>query len=60
MAILSFPLLVPLLITAQHLSEMAAPGADMAGYGAYVAALLALDAMIAALCYLLFPYLWRD
>jgi heme exporter protein B len=60
MAIISFPLLVPLLITAQHLSEMAVSGADTAGYSGYVAALLALDAMIAALCYLLFPYLWRD
>ena len=60
MAIISFPLLVPLLITAQHLSEMAVNGSDATGYGGYVAALLALDAMIAALCYLLFPYLWRD
>lgn len=60
MAILSFPLLVPLLFTAQHLSGMALTGSDSSGYGGYVAALLTLDAIIAALCYLLFPYLWRD
>lgn len=60
MAIISFPLLVPLLITAQHLSGMAMAGADNYGSSSYIAALLALDAMIAALCYLLFPYLWRD
>lgn len=60
MAIISFPLLVPLLITAQHLSGMTVAGSDTSGYGDSVAALLALDAMIAALCYLLFPYLWRD
>ncbi len=60
MAITSFPLLVPLLITAQHLSEMTITGSDTTGYGGYMAALLALDAIIAALCYVLFPYLWRD
>jgi heme exporter protein B len=60
MAIISFPLLVPLLITAQHLSDMSLSGADSSNYGSYIVALLALDAMIAALCYVLFPYLWRD
>jgi heme exporter protein B len=60
MAIISFPLLVPLLITAQHLSGMAIAGSDTSGYGGSVVALLTLDSMIAALCYLLFPYLWRD
>lgn len=59
MAIISFPLLVPLLITAQHLSGMASTEAT-SGYGGAVTALVALDALIAALCYLLFPYLWRD
>ncbi len=60
MAILCFPLLVPLLITAQYLSGLSLSGGETSNYGGYVAALLALDAMIAALCYLLFPYLWRD
>ncbi len=60
MAIISFPLLVPLLITAQHLSDISLPGADSSNYGGYIGALLALDAIIAALCYVLFPYLWRD
>ncbi len=60
MAVLSFPLLVPLLITAQNLSTMAIGAVNTTGCGGYIATLLALDAMIAALCYLLFPYLWRD
>jgi len=60
MAIISFPLLVPLLITAQHLSQQCMLGGDLSGYGGNMAALFALDVIIAALCYLLFPYLWRD
>jgi heme exporter protein B len=59
MAIISFPLLVPLLITAQHLSALSMMP-DPTNYMGNMAALLALDALIAALCYLLFPYLWRD
>ena len=59
MAIISFPLLVPLLITAQHLSSLSM-GIEPVGYMGNMAALLSLDALIAALCYLLFPYLWRD
>jgi heme exporter protein B len=59
MAIISFPLLVPLLISAQHLSQLSM-GNETSGYMGNMAALLALDAIIAALCYLLFPYLWRD
>ncbi len=59
MAIISFPLLVPLLITAQHLSSLSMQ-IEPTGYMGNMAALLSLDALIAALCYLLFPYLWRD
>lgn len=59
MAIISFPLLVPMLITAQHLSAISMQ-AGVAGYWSNMAALLALDALIVALSYLLFPYLWRD
>jgi heme exporter protein B len=60
MAIISFPLLVPLLITAQHLSQQCMPGEDMQNWIGNLSALFALDVIIAALCYLLFPYLWRD
>jgi len=60
MAIISFPLLVPLLITAQHLSQLCMQGSGTFGYGGNMAALFALDVIIGALCYLLFPYLWRD
>lgn len=60
MAVLSFPLLVPLLIIAQHVSQMAVINSDSSAYGSSLLGLVALDVMIAALCYLLFPYLWRD
>lgn len=59
MAVISFPLLVPLLITAQHVSSISM-NAYASDYMNSLIALFALDAIIAALCYLLFPYLWRD
>lgn len=59
MAIVSFPLLVPLLITAQHLSSLSMQ-VDPTEYLGNMLALFSLDALIGALCYLLFPYLWRD
>jgi heme exporter protein B len=60
MAIISFPLLVPLLLVAQHLS-LGCFTADSNGSGLRdIGALVALDAIIAALAYLLFAYLWRD
>ncbi len=60
MAIISFPLLVPLLITAQHISQQCMQAGDVSGFAGNIASLIALDVIIAALCYLLFPYLWRD
>jgi len=59
MAIISFPLLVPLLLVAQHLSSQSLQN-EMSGYLGNMAALFSLDVLIAAMCYLLFPYLWRD
>jgi heme exporter protein B len=60
MAVISFPLMVPLLITAQHLSGMCMQGSELNNYMGYLASILALDGIIAALSYLLFAYLWRD
>ena len=60
MAIISFPLLVPLLLSAQHLSALSMEGASTNGFTGSLIALIALDVIIGAMSYLLFPYLWRD
>lgn len=60
MAVISFPLMVPLLITAQHISGMCLQGSELDNVFGNLASLLALDGIIGALCYLLFAYLWRD
>lgn len=60
MAILSFPILIPLLMTILRFSKNAIDGIDWAVNGNYAWILVALTAMVIALSYLLFPYLWRD
>ena len=60
MAILSFPIILPLLITIIHASKNAIDDLGWSVNGKYIIVLLALNALIAALSYLLFPYLWRD
>jgi len=60
MAVLGFPILIPLLITTIKCSINAIDGLDWYVNQPYFIALLALDIMILALSYLLFPYLWRD
>jgi heme exporter protein B len=60
MAILSFPILVPMLMTIMRFSKNAIDGIGWVVNGNYAYALLALFAMVVALSYLLFPYLWRD
>jgi heme exporter protein B len=60
MAILSFPILIPLLMTIIRFSKNAIDGIGWAVNGNYAFTLMALFAMVTALSYLLFPYLWRD
>ena len=60
MAILSFPIILPLLITIIHASKNAIDDLGWSVNGKYIIVLLALNALITALSYLLFPYLWRD
>ncbi len=60
MATLSFPIILPLLITIIHASKNAIDDLGWAVNGKYIIVLLALNALITALSYLLFPYLWRD
>lgn len=60
MAILSFPILIPLLMTILRFSKNAIDGIDWAVNGNYAWILVALTGIVITLSYLLFPYLWRD
>ena len=60
MAILSFPILIPLLMTIMRFSKNAIDGIGWAINGNYALSLVALFGMVITLSYLLFPYLWRD
>jgi len=60
MAILSFPILIPLLMTIMRFSKNAIDGIGWVVNGDYAISLIALFGMVVMLSYLLFPYLWRD
>ncbi|MDX2000979.1 MAG: heme exporter protein CcmB [Chitinophagales bacterium] len=61
MAILSFPLLLPTIMLLQKLTRFAfLPDVPYSSYDNFLVSMLALDAALAALSYILFPYLWRD
>ncbi len=59
MAILSFPIIMPLLMVLIKLSKNAVDGLELWDTNA-IWVLLSLNVIIVALSYLLFPYLWRD
>lgn len=60
MAILGFPVLLPVLMAGIRLSKFAADGLTGDGAWQYAGLLIALNVAVSALAYLLFPYLWRD
>lgn len=60
MAILGFPILMPLLLTLIKVSKNAIDGLAMSISWKYILVLALLDLIIIVLSYLLFPYLWRD
>ena len=60
MAILSFPILIPLLMTIIRFSKNAIDGIGWAVNSSYAIIMVALFGMVTGLSYLLFPYLWRD
>lgn len=60
MAILSFPVLVPLLMILVRLSRNAMNGLDWSYSWPYALALLLINLMVIGLSYILFPYLWKD
>lgn len=60
MAILSFPLIIPILLMAINLSKHAIDGLDRGLSIDKIITLLAINAIIGATSYILFPYLWRS
>ena len=60
MAILSFPIILPLLATLMKVSRSAMNSMDWSGLSGFLVILLTIIIAVIALAYLLFPYLWRD
>ena len=60
MAILSFPIVLPLLATLMKVSKAALNSMEWSGLSGFLVILLTINGAVIALAYLLFPYLWRD
>jgi heme exporter protein B len=60
MAILGFPVLLPLLLTLMRISKNAIDGLDPTVNYQYILILLLINMIVIILGYILFPYLWRD
>lgn len=60
MAILSFPVITPMLLMVMKLAKNALDGLDRGSSSEEVMILLALDAIVVSLSLILFPYLWRS
>jgi heme exporter protein B len=60
MAILSFPVIIPILLMAIRVSKNAIDGLDWWVSVDKIITLLAINAIVAVTAYILFPYLWRS
>lgn len=60
MAILSFPLLIPMLIVLIKLSKNAVDGLDRSLSNPLILMVIAINFIIVALMYILFPFVWKD
>jgi heme exporter protein B len=60
MAILSFPIVLPLLITLMKSSGSAMTSGDWSTAGGLLVILLTINIAVIILAYILFPYLWKD
>jgi len=60
MAILSFPVVIPIILVLVRLSKSAMDGLDRSANYGNIGVLLAINAIVIATSLLLFPYLWRD
>lgn len=60
MAILSFPVIIPILLMAISISKNAIDGLDRSVSVDKIFTLMAINAIVGAVSYILFPYLWRS
>lgn len=60
MAILSFPVVLPVLLTLTRLSQIALRILQDTSYTRDILNLLAIDAILVTLTFVLFPYVWKD
>lgn len=60
MAILSFPVILPILLTLIRLSQIALRLLQDTSYQRDILNLLAIDVIMLALAYILFPFIWKD
>ena len=60
MAILSFPIVLPLLTTLMKVSHTSLTTGQWSGNWGFIIILLTINVTVIVLAYLLFPYLWRD
>ncbi|CAG5069443.1 hypothetical protein DYBT9623_02179 [Dyadobacter sp. CECT 9623] len=60
MAVLSFPLILPMLLMTIKLAKNALDGLDWSVSTDEITTLLSIDLIVITLSYLLFPYLWRS
>jgi heme exporter protein B len=60
MAILGFPLVLPLLLTVMRASKLALDGVAWSVTSTYFGGIVLLDVITITLAWVLFPYLWRD
>ncbi len=60
MAILGFPVILPMLLIIVRASSYALQGLDWSVTSKYLLWMGLLDVLVIALSYILFPYLWRD
>jgi len=60
MAILSFPVVIPVILVLIHLSKNAMDGLERGASYGNIGVLCAINAIVIATSLLLFPYLWRD
>lgn len=60
MAILSFPIILPILLTLVRLSAIALRLIQDTSYKRDIINLLAIDAILMTLTFVLFPYVWKD
>lgn len=60
MAILSFPIVIPILITLIKLSAVSLRLIRDTSYGQDILSLLAIDLILVSVAFILFPFVWKD